>query len=75
MWTPRLLGSQSGGLFLAIVSAAQFGQQMVFERSGVQFTVNRFFIFGRSWRELQQYGNLIRVLKQTLAGQDLSERD
>lgn len=32
MWTPCLLRSQSGGLFLETVSAAQFGQQMVFER-------------------------------------------
>ena len=32
MWTPRLLRSQSGGLFLEVVSEAQFGQQMVFER-------------------------------------------
>lgn len=29
---PRLHGSQSGGLFLAVVSKACSGQQMVFER-------------------------------------------
>lgn len=50
------------------------GSRWYLRGRAVQFTVNRFFIPGRSWGELQQNGGLIRVFTQTQAGRDVRER-
>ena len=69
---PCLIRSQSESIFRGCEhSAVRYGRWYL-RGSGVQFTVNRFFILGRSWRALQRQGDLI-TLRQTLAGRDLSE--
>lgn len=46
MQTPRLLGSQSGVLFLVIVSRAHFREQMVFERKwGAIYSKQIFYLW------------------------------
>lgn len=67
MWTPRLLRSQSGGLFLELVSAVQFGQQMVFEREwGAIYSKQIFYL----WQVMERATTVWRFNKsaQTYSG-------
>lgn len=64
MWTPRLLRSQSEGLFLEVAHTAQFGQQMVLEREwGTIYSKQIFY----PWQVMERATTLWRFNKRAQA--------